>query len=302
MDAHANLMSTLVATAPSPATSGTSLVVTTGASAHAPAVPFNFTVGPDNAEWDWSNTEILRCTNISTETWTVARAQEGSTARTVVVGDRIRVGVTKKTLTDIEAVIATAATRQVFTSGSGTYTTPAGCKYIEVELVGAGGGGQGSGTTPGSGGTGGDTTFSTLTGSGGVGNSSSAADGGAASGGNVNIPGGSGDGQISGVGQFQGGHGGSSFFGGGGGGGAPGTAGKTGATNSGGGGGGAANNTVGAAGGGGGAGGYARKIIATPAATYSYAVGAAGTAGTAGTSGTAGGAGAAGIIIVTEYY
>src|SRR5262249_15045015 len=37
-------------------------------------------------------------------------------------------------------------TRQVFTSGSGTYTTPTACRQIEVTLVGGGGGGGGGGT------------------------------------------------------------------------------------------------------------------------------------------------------------
>ena len=54
----------------------------------------------------------------------------------------------------------TAPTIQTFTTGSGTYTTPAGVKYLVVELVGGGGGGSGSGTgAPGAGGAGGNTTF-----------------------------------------------------------------------------------------------------------------------------------------------
>src|SRR5258708_38675049 len=56
---------------------------------------------------------------------------------------------------------ATAApTRQVFTSGSGTYTPTAGVRTILVRLVGGGGGGGGIGT----GTTGVATTFGTLTG------------------------------------------------------------------------------------------------------------------------------------------
>jgi hypothetical protein len=44
-------------------------------------------------------------------------------------------------------------------------------------------------------------------------------------------------------------------------------------------------------------------IIASPAFTYSYAVGAGGSAGTAGTgSGNVGGAGGSGVIYVEEYY
>src|SRR5215471_6876261 len=38
----------------------------------------------------------------------------------------------------------TPPTRTVFTSGSGTYTTPAGCKAIFVECVGGGGAGGGA--------------------------------------------------------------------------------------------------------------------------------------------------------------
>src|SRR5215831_3587900 len=41
-------------------------------------------------------------------------------------------------------VFSKAPTRQIFTSaGSGTYTTPAGCRAILVEVVGGGGGGGG---------------------------------------------------------------------------------------------------------------------------------------------------------------
>lgn len=53
-------------------------------------------------------------------------------------------------------------TQQRFTSGSGTYMTPAGCTYIRVRMVGGGGGGGGSGSTAGTAGTsGGTTTFGT---------------------------------------------------------------------------------------------------------------------------------------------
>lgn len=52
-------------------------------------------------------------------------------------------------------------TIQRFTSGSGTYTTPANVKYIRVKMIGGGGGGAGIGTsnTGGTGGTGGNTLF-----------------------------------------------------------------------------------------------------------------------------------------------
>jgi hypothetical protein len=56
------------------------------------------------------------------------------------------------------------------------------------------------------------------------------------------------------------------------------------------------------AGGGGAAGGYVEKLITSPAASYSYSIGAGGTSGAAGTSGQTGGVGGSGIIIVDEFY
>lgn len=193
-------------------------------------------------------------------------------------------------------------TRQVFTSGSGTYTTPTGATRINVRMVGGGGGGSGRDANNGS--TGGNTTFSTLTASGGAGGTQGGAGGagGAAAGGDINISGGSGAGAIqnntAGVAPC-GAAGGNSVFGGGGGGILNATGGSA-ATNSGGGGGGAGGANSTGSGSGGGAGGYVEKLIAPPAASYSYAVGAAGNGGAAG--GQAGGQGAAGIIIVDEFY
>lgn len=206
---------------------------------------------------------------------------------------------------------STVPTRQVFLSGSGTYTTPALVRWIEVEAKGSGGGGGGSGDgNGGNGGAGGDTTFGTLTASGGAaggGGISSTTGalgglGGAATNGDLNIPGGGGSASGgTGANANPGGQGG----GAGGGRGGNGTnAGTAGATNSGGGGGGGGqgSGTAPSAGAGGGEGGYVRKIIGTPSSTYSYAVGAAGTAGAAGTGGSLGGAGALGYVIVTEHY
>jgi len=184
-------------------------------------------------------------------------------------------------------------TVQVFTSGSGTYTKPANCKAIWVRLVG---GGSSGATYLADNATGGNTTFDTLSAnaaSGGTGGRAGA--GGTASGGDINISGSAGgSGTASGT-TAAAGNGGSSFFGGGGIGGTVGQAGSNAATNSGsGGGGGAVSSSVGRAGGS--AGGYCEKLINSPAATYSYAVGAGGTAP------TNAGAGGAGIIIVTEFY
>lgn len=101
-DAHQNFAISAVATAPSPATSGTSLVVSSGHGTRFPAVPFNATIWPASSTPDPTNAEIVRVTAISTDTLTITRAQESSSARTVIVGDQIMAGVTALTLTDVE--------------------------------------------------------------------------------------------------------------------------------------------------------------------------------------------------------
>lgn len=207
----------------------------------------------------------------------------------------------------------TFPTIQKFTSSTGTYTTPAGVTYIQVEMVGGGGAGGGAGSAGGgTGGSGGNTTFGTtllVANGGGGGTATSGTAGGTASLGSGPIGiatqgahGADGSFQINGNGFIPGGNGASTPFGGGGGGAGNGTVGYTGIANTGAGGGGAGMIVTGNNGAGGAAGGYVKALISSPDATYSYAVGAAGTAGTAGGSGFAGGAGSSGIIVVTEYY
>src|ERR1035437_7431301 len=58
---------------------------------------------------------------------------------------------------------AHVATRQVFTAGSGTYTTPTGCRQIIIRVLAGGGGGSGGGATGTNGGDGVDSTFGTIT-------------------------------------------------------------------------------------------------------------------------------------------
>lgn len=102
-DAHKNFAYSTVATAPSPASSGTSLVVAAGQGALFPAVPFNATVWPAGAQPTTTNAEVVRVTAISTDTLTIIRQQEGTSARSVVVGDQIANTSTVKVFTDIEA-------------------------------------------------------------------------------------------------------------------------------------------------------------------------------------------------------
>lgn len=208
-------------------------------------------------------------------------------------------------------------TQQIFLSGSGTYTLPAGTRWIRVRMVGGGGGGgssniSGAGTN---GAAGVATTFGSafLTASPGGGGfswvtaSSVGGSGGATTvTGGFGVHGGSGSTGTGSGGSYAwgwGGAGGNSALGGGGGGAI--TTGIAGAANTGGGGGGGSttiqNSGTTPGGGGGGAGGFLDAIITSPSATYSYAVGTGGAGGTDSGGGT-GGAGGSGIIIVNEFY
>lgn len=182
-------------------------------------------------------------------------------------------------------------TVQVLTSGTGaTYTTPAGVAYIHVRGCG-GGGGSGSGGSPGTGGT---TSFSASTmsatgGAGSTGTAGTASAGGTGTNGQVNYTGGAGPGTFTGVTGFFAPPipGGASFM-------FPATAGTPGANTC------AGAPTVsgvgsGSYGGAGAGGGGFERIIGSPAASYTYTIGAGGTAGTGGT------AGGSGVIIVWEY-
>jgi hypothetical protein len=209
-------------------------------------------------------------------------------------------------------------TIQKFTSGTGTYTTPAGALYIRVRMVGGGGGGAGSGTANGSTPTaGGNTTFGTslLAANGGGVNANIGAAGG--SGGTASlgtgpigiaISGGTGAGGFgnlaTGAAAVAGGSGGVSPFGGAGTSGCSPLTGGAAVANSGSGGaGGSISATAsGYSGPGGGAGGFVDAIITNPAASYAYSIGTGGSAGGAGTNGSVGGAGGSGIIIVEEHY
>lgn len=219
-------------------------------------------------------------------------------------------------------------TVQVFTSGSGTYTTPAGVLYLIVEIVGGGAGGGGSGTTNGTAaGDGVDSTFSVHSGAailtagkglkgaratdGGAGGTATVAAGatkiiassGGAGGASVTI-----NTVVTAASTYGGGgQGGSSYFGGAGFGGSAGSTGNGGAAgaNTGAGGGGAyANASTSSANGGsgGGAGAFIRALVTSPGASYDYVVGGGGAGQLLGANGAAGGAGGSGYLVVTEFY
>ena len=124
-DPHDNLATSLVATAPSPATTGTEVVVTASQGSRFPATgDFNATIHPDGETPTPDNSEIVRVTDVTSDTLTITREQEGTTARTVVVGDRITVTVTEKSLTDIEGALNTVE------DGYDAYTPAASADWV----------------------------------------------------------------------------------------------------------------------------------------------------------------------------
>lgn len=100
-----NFTISTVATAPSPATSGTSLVVAAGEGSlfavNEPAIVF-----PVNSQPLVSNAEIVMVTNVTTDTLTITRTQEGTSARAIVVGDVIIQGITAKDWNDLITSVA----------------------------------------------------------------------------------------------------------------------------------------------------------------------------------------------------
>lgn len=156
MDQHKNFASSIVTAAPSPANSGGTMTIANGsrfpiASNGNTATWFNVTVCQAGVEPDATNSEIVRVQNTSGNIFSIQRAVEGSTARSIVNTDRVFLGVTAKTLTDIEAG-AVAADVQFYFAGDdpGTWVKSASAKWVEVICVGGGGGG-GSGACYGSG-------------------------------------------------------------------------------------------------------------------------------------------------------
>jgi hypothetical protein len=212
-------------------------------------------------------------------------------------------------LADQTATVVPAV--QVYLTGSGTYTTPAGATYLFVKMVGSGSGGGASTGGNGSN-TATDTSFGSWTALHGTFGNGNGGAGGTGGGPGVNGVGTQLErinGQDGGYGATNssagvvswGGIGGSTSFYGGGGRQTSAAVGATAKTNSGGGGsGGSPNGGSVVSGGGGGAGESVSFLINAPAATYAYVVGAHGTGGTGG--GNNGGDGADGRILVMAYF
>ena len=90
--------------------SGTTLQVYTGDGSLFPAAPFYLTLSPKNK---WSrkiNSEIVLVTAKATDTFTITRAQKGTTAKEFSYGDLAAVGIYKEDLDDVYTSAVAAAT------------------------------------------------------------------------------------------------------------------------------------------------------------------------------------------------
>ena len=103
-DARSNFAVSRVAVAPSPPSTGSPLDVQSGDGALFPAAPFNVTVWPYGEQPSTVDAEILRVTakEGDGDTFEFLRSQEGTSARTILVGDWVALTVTARTLKDLE--------------------------------------------------------------------------------------------------------------------------------------------------------------------------------------------------------
>jgi len=113
MDALKNFAYSTVATPPSPATSGTSLVVASGQGALFPAAPFDATIWPAGVQPLSTNAEIVRVTAVATDTFTITRAQYGTTAQSITAGYQIAQTIDANLLNQLAALSGATFTGQV---------------------------------------------------------------------------------------------------------------------------------------------------------------------------------------------
>ena len=127
----------IVATAPSPAISGTSLTIQVGEGARMPAVPFTVTAHPASEMPTLDNAEKLLVTNITGDVLTIVRAQGETTAKSIAAGWRVTNALfledlnqkeQKSKITPIEVSTTTAAgtAAKVATTTAGTYVPAVG--------------------------------------------------------------------------------------------------------------------------------------------------------------------------------
>jgi hypothetical protein len=111
-----NLAVGIVATPPSPPTSGTSLILQSGHGARFPSAPFYVTAHPHGVLPDPDNSEIMQVTAVSGDTLTVVRAQRDTTAKSIDTNWVIENAIFTEDIID-------GLTGEVTGSGSGLITT-----------------------------------------------------------------------------------------------------------------------------------------------------------------------------------
>lgn len=124
--AHPILADSTVAVAPAPALTGLSLTVNAGDGAlFGSAFPFYCIAWPTGLPAHKSNAEVFSITGRAGDVLTIgARAQQGTTARAIIVGDQIAAVMTPKDFTDLEnaTLSGTEALAQNDTSKAITFT------------------------------------------------------------------------------------------------------------------------------------------------------------------------------------
>ncbi len=125
MDPISNLAYGTVATAPSPATSGTSLTLTTGQGANFPVGSFDVVVWPAGSIPTSNNAEIARATRTSgSDALTLVRVQYGTTAQSVTTSYAVYQAIDQNLFSQLAALnpvpggapLASVANQQILSS------------------------------------------------------------------------------------------------------------------------------------------------------------------------------------------
>ena len=131
-DAIKNFAYTTVTTAPSPATSGTTMSFAAGA--NLPVAPFNATAWPPNVQPLLSNAEIVRVGALSGNNATsITRATQSTTAKSIAVGWQIMVGADVGTLEQYAP--SGIASARAFVSGSTQTITNSSTTTINTQTA-----------------------------------------------------------------------------------------------------------------------------------------------------------------------
>lgn len=138
LDPVKNFAISRVGTAPSPAASGTTLVVETGDGVLFPdpatSGAYNVVVYPNGEQPTSTNAEIVRVTARTSDTMTITREQESTSARTIVEGDIVMLGITAKVVGDIQDTAESAVVAGIISMYGGA-SAPSGYLLCDGSAV-----------------------------------------------------------------------------------------------------------------------------------------------------------------------